>query len=555
MLRQLVVVALATTTTVSGAAVVSPGRTSLKIRGVNLGGWLVLEKWIKPSLFAEWPPLDENGPKDEWTYCETLGKEECSRRLKEHWETWVTEETMAELAEVGITHVRIPFGWWITGDVRDGEPYVTGQWFYLLRGIRWARKYGIATWLDLHAAPGSQNGFDNSGRLGNATWDDSMENVNRTLDAVRIITQRIIDENLLQAVTGFGLLNEPDQHIDYWMMLGYYNKAYAIIREVMGDSVSVYIGDMFNPQSFNWFWHDGNPIEATNVFLDSHIYSCFVDDLKAMTPKQHITQVCRFERAHINECCWDGWPPQPTELSRFVGEWTAAFDQTPSPELELAFPVARPLTDERKEFLRQYVLAQMATYEATPDDSAPYEKSPSAALDFHGWFYWNFKMEADVYREWDYLRGVREGWIPKLDSGSIAEQFDGLTCEDLEAQAQDCTDDVVFPFPEIPHWVGIRCRPTIIVYTQMTAAIVLAVFSLVALAVAIAILLRAHRISMPPSLADISQNPGWIKRFFSNNHRSEYRPIQPVGTAVNNFNSTTSQTSPSKGASNTDATV
>ena len=39
--------------------------------------------------------------------------------------------------------------------------------------------------------------------------------------------------------------------------------------------------------------------EAENVYLDSHIYACFVDDLKAMTPQQHIRQVCKFERDHI----------------------------------------------------------------------------------------------------------------------------------------------------------------------------------------------------------------------------------------------------------------
>ena len=112
-------------------------------------------------------------------------------------------------------------------------------------------------------------------------------------------------------------------------MLHYYEDAYAIIRDVLGKDVSVYVGDMFNPQSFNWFWTgpeapQGPSNSAENVFLDSHIYACFVDDLKAMTPRQHVTQVCKFERDHVNQCCWDGMPPHATELKRFVGEWTAA---------------------------------------------------------------------------------------------------------------------------------------------------------------------------------------------------------------------------------------
>jgi glucan 1,3-beta-glucosidase len=271
---------------------------SLKIRGVNLGGWLVLEKWIKPSLFAEWDPLDKKAPKDQWTYCETLGPAECKKRLEKHWDSWVSEQTIADLAAAGITHVRVPMGHWITCDVSDDEPYVCGEWSYLVRAMGWCRAHGIKVWLDLHTAPGSQNGFDNSGRLGAATWDSNTGNANRTVAVVEKISQRVKDEGLLDVVTGFGLLNEPDQHIKYWRMLHYYNDAYAAIRSILGEDVAVYIGDMFNPQSFNWFWPSSDDPslappnrEAENVFLDSHIYACFVDDLKAMTPKQHITQL------------------------------------------------------------------------------------------------------------------------------------------------------------------------------------------------------------------------------------------------------------------------
>ena len=36
-------------------------------------------------------------------------------------------------------------------------------------------------------------------------------------------------------------------------MLNYYERAYKTIRDVLGGDVAVYVGDMFNPQSFNWF--------------------------------------------------------------------------------------------------------------------------------------------------------------------------------------------------------------------------------------------------------------------------------------------------------------
>ena len=431
---------------------------------------LFVLRWIKPSLFAEWDPLDESAPKDQWTYCETLGAEECLERLEAHWDTWVTESDVASLAGAGITHVRVPLGHWITCDIEEDEPYVCGEWKYLVRAAGWCRDHGVAIWLDLHTAPGSQNGFDNSGHLGAATWDEDPANAARTTKIVKAIAKKVKGDGIDDVVEGFGLLNEPDQHIDYWAMLGYYNDAYEVIRAELGDDVAVYIGDMFNPASFNWFWKSKDDKATTapnlnveNVFLDSHIYACFTDDLKGMTPKQHVVQVCEMERSHISTCCWDGKPPKATELRRFVGEWTAAYDQTPSPELEAHLAKhPRGLSDDRKAFLQQYVLAQMMTYESGPDSpgASPSKKNP--VIDVQGWFFWNFHMESDAYREWDYLRGVEEGWIPTLEKGVSVEAQFGLTCKDLERETQACTTGVVEPFPKIDTWKSTPCGAAVL---------------------------------------------------------------------------------------------
>ena len=67
------------------------------------------------------------------------------------------------------------------------------------------------------------------------------------------------------------------------------------------------IGDRATRNAGFWVSKDNAPQgpsnEAENVYLDSHIYACFVDDLKAMTPQQHIRQVCKFERDHIVQTC------------------------------------------------------------------------------------------------------------------------------------------------------------------------------------------------------------------------------------------------------------
>ena len=68
--------------------------------------------------------------------------------------------------------VAIGLGYWIF-NVEENEPFPDppkndnhGQRFYLKRLIKWADQLGLKVLLDIHAAPGSQNGFDNSGRMG-----------------------------------------------------------------------------------------------------------------------------------------------------------------------------------------------------------------------------------------------------------------------------------------------------------------------------------------------------------------------------------------------------
>ena len=83
-----------------------------QIRGVNLGGWLVLEPWITPSLFYQFLGGDETSTAfDTYTFCEVLGPEEGNIQLRRHWETWVTEDIIQELAASGaVNSLRLPVG-------------------------------------------------------------------------------------------------------------------------------------------------------------------------------------------------------------------------------------------------------------------------------------------------------------------------------------------------------------------------------------------------------------------------------------------------------------
>ena len=62
-----------------------PQPTPPVLRGVNLGNWLLLEKWMRPSLF------EGTSAKDEYTLCEVLGPAAGARMLR-HRDTFIQEE-------------------------------------------------------------------------------------------------------------------------------------------------------------------------------------------------------------------------------------------------------------------------------------------------------------------------------------------------------------------------------------------------------------------------------------------------------------------------------
>jgi glucan 1,3-beta-glucosidase len=127
--------------------------------------------------------------------------------------------------------VRLPIGYWAY-DVSAGEPYIQGQEPYLRKALGWANNYGIKVLIDLHGAPGSQNGFDNSGQKldypyviascyesemssdvilapiffwRKRTWHTKESNLKRTRDVVQKITDMYKD---YPAVIGIAPLNE-----------------------------------------------------------------------------------------------------------------------------------------------------------------------------------------------------------------------------------------------------------------------------------------------------------------------------------------------------------
>ncbi|KAJ9115610.1 hypothetical protein QFC20_000935 [Naganishia adeliensis] len=179
------------------------------VRGVNLGGWLLLEPFITPWLFEN---LD-GSIVDEYTFAQNQDRGAAANALRNHWDTWITEDDFRQIRDAGLNHVRLPIGFWAF-DVSGGEPYIQGAKDYLYRAINWARQYGIKVIIDVHGAPGSQNGFDNSGRRGSANWADDQRNVDRTRGVVQSLASEFSNGQYYGVVTAIAVLNEPAGYLN-----------------------------------------------------------------------------------------------------------------------------------------------------------------------------------------------------------------------------------------------------------------------------------------------------------------------------------------------------
>ena len=278
-----------------------------KVRGVNLGGWFVLEPWITPSIFSEW--ADGTSVVDEYTYCQTLGASEAESRLSSHWNTWITQDDFNQIAQIGLNHVRIPIGYWAVAPLQ-GDPYVQGQLTVLDQAITWARGAGLKVMLDLHGAPGSQNGFDNSGRYGPIDWQQG-DTVQQTVTAIQNLAQRYSGDT--DTVTTIELLNEPlgpDINLDE--LLSYYQSGYQTVQSA-SSSFATTIHDAFEDIQAYWNGKFNAASGDQNVMLDTHQYQVFSPSQVAMSPSAHVSAACAL-----------GPDLAGTDKWTVVGEWTGA---------------------------------------------------------------------------------------------------------------------------------------------------------------------------------------------------------------------------------------
>lgn len=404
---------------------------SIPIRGVNLGGWLVLEPFITPSFFEKYDP--SLNIVDEWTLTEYLtttnGISGVKKLLEAHYSTFITEETFKEIKEAGLDHVRIPIGYWAVKTWEGDNFLPLISWRYLLRGIEWARKYGIRVNLDLHSLPGGQNGWNHSGRQNVLNW---LNNENgdiygqRSLEVHAALAEFFSQPRYTNLVTIYGLANEPRMSgLNENKVIEWTKNAYNMVRS-KGFQGVISFGDGFRGVGA---WHGEFEAESfPKMALDVHQYTIFDNGLLQLSHSEKMKFVCNV---------WTNDMRHSTNLitghgPTFVGEWSQADNDCtkylnnvgagsrwegdlyqPNPD-KLSWMACNGNTDctcslsnvdpqtyspAYKQFLLDFAEAQMDSFENNG-----------------GWgsIYWTWDTERIESSQWSYKKSRDAGTMPRV---------------------------------------------------------------------------------------------------------------------------------------------
>lgn len=386
----------------------------MQVKGVNLGNWLVLEKWMSPGLF------EGTTAEDEYYLPTQLSKEVYEARIKMHRAEYITERDFTRISSLGLNAVRIPVPYFIFG---DREPFI-GCIEDLDHAFNWAEKYGLQILIDLHTAPGSQNGFDNGGISGVCIWSQQPDEVEFELSVLERLAERygnrkglwgieVINEPVLEDM--WATMNVPERYPAVDKEMGakskpntmefirrFYLEAYDRIRRHMPEDKYVVIHDAFRLREWKDFMRDE---KYRGVVLDTHQYLMMAEIYGCeQTVEGYVNYVKEHFEAEIAE--------MQEYFPVICGEWCLFNSLAVGQDTKGGQTVLNGIeglsqeivdTESKKKIYNAVAEAQLRAWKAGS-----------------GYFYWNWKLLTDTvntpgwigWDSWDLGRCVDFGWFP-----------------------------------------------------------------------------------------------------------------------------------------------
>ena len=379
-----------------------------KIKGVNLGNWLVLEKWMLPELF------EGTGAEDEVWLNRKMNPAELKEKMKEHRDTFITEQDFAFIKEQGIWLLRIPVPYFIFGD----RPPFNGCVEYLDKAFDWAEKYGLQILIDLHTVPGSQNGYDNGGLTGVCKWCKNPEEVEFALTVLERLAKRYGQR---EGLYGIEVLNEPISFLVYAtapstgkavdkeeakgsgyvplpFLENFYRNAYRRLRKILPENKTIVFHDGFRLRHWGKFFRKEH---MKNVALDTHIYIFAMESFVPIHMPWVYQIYIKSQQRLIERIQRD--------VPVVVGEWCICNKYA---EKAVSGKSAEESSDRSAQADAQDELRKKRYLEIAAMQLQAWESGA-------GWIYWSYQFKPnrkepldEKWKEsWDFSRCVENGWI------------------------------------------------------------------------------------------------------------------------------------------------
>ena len=391
----------------------------MNIKGVNLGNWLVLEKWMSPALFQG------TTAEDEYYLPTQLSPEVYEARIKIHRSEYITERDFVTIKSMGMESVRIPVPYFIFG---DRKPFI-GCIEELDKAFNWAEKYGLTILIDLHTVPLSQNGFDNGGISGVCKWAQNPDEVEFALSVLERLAKRYGNR---KGLFGIQPLNEPITE-NMWETMDVQNRYAPVDTELAKGSAPITMKFLrqfyldaydrisaYMPKDKYVVIHDGFELMAwkdfmqeekySNVILDTHQYLMVAE---ARGCSQTIEGYLKYIREELE--------PQITEMEKYFpvicGEWCLFNSLACGCDTKGGQSVLNGVEGRRQE---SFSLEQKKEI---------YEALAKAQLELwekgSGYYYWSYKLLTDTvntpgwigWDSWDLGRCYDFGWFPADKGG------------------------------------------------------------------------------------------------------------------------------------------
>jgi endoglucanase len=228
----------------SGTNIVTANGVVVHLKGLNLGGWLVMEPWMCP--------MDSGGLPDTYSAITNLdsrfGAATEQSLIHAYQTNWITTADLDNISNAGFNCARVPV-WWgnfysITNTTSSGwrsDAFAALDWVVTNCAAR-----GIYVIIDMHGVIGGQGASDDTGEQNqNQYWTSSIDQS----ETAYMWTQIATHYKGVIGVGGYDMMNEPDGTASTSVVWPIYASLYNTMRAADPNHL-IFIEGTFG----NWNW-------------------------------------------------------------------------------------------------------------------------------------------------------------------------------------------------------------------------------------------------------------------------------------------------------------